>query len=66
MIAGNVKEVCGCDLARIGNKGLAHHRCLRRSHCGLEQSHIANSSRAAMGGEDFIVNRFDGVDREML
>ena len=32
MIAGNVEQICRCDLERIGYEGLAHHRCLRRRH----------------------------------
>ena len=32
MIAGNVEQICRCDLMRIGYEGLAHHRCLRRRH----------------------------------
>ena len=32
MIAGNVKQICRCDLERIGNEELAHHECSRRCH----------------------------------
>src|SRR5262245_6812385 len=66
MITANVKQICCCDLERIGNERLTHHGRLRRGHRRLEQSLIANSSRAAMSGEHFTMNRFDCPRRQML
>src|SRR5204862_7599660 len=38
----------------------------RRGHGRFQQCLIANSSRAAMRGEDFTVNPFDGRHRQMF
>jgi len=37
-----------------------------RGDSRLEQCLIAKSSRATMSGEHFTLNRFDGLDRQML
>ena len=66
MVAADVKQIRGRDLDRIRNEGLAHHRRLRSGYGRFQQRLIANTSCATVGSEHFAVNRFDGLDRQML
>ncbi len=62
----NVKKICRCDFDWIRNERLPHHRCLRRGHGRFKECLVANPSRATVGSDHFAMNRFDGVDRQML